>query len=57
MAAAIATMSKVAGDVNAVTGNGTPIVLEQAALKELSDSLRGRLLLSGYDGYDAARRV
>jgi len=57
LAAAIAAMSEVAGDVNAITGNGTQILLEQASLKELSDSLRGRLLLSGYDGYDAARRV
>ena len=50
-------MSEVAGDINAVTGSGTQILLEQSALKELSDSLRGQLLLSGYDGYDAARRV
>ncbi len=57
LAAAVAAMSKVAGDVNAITGAGSQILLEQSALKELSDSLRGRLLLSGYDGYDAARRV
>lgn len=57
IAAAVAAMSKVAGDVNAMTGGGGQIVLEQSAVKELSDSLRGRLLLSGYDGYDAARRV
>lgn len=57
LAAAVATMSKVAGDINAVTGSGSPILLEQSALKELSGSLRGHLLLSGYDGYDAARRV
>jgi len=57
MAAAIATMTGIAGNVDAVTGDGKPIVLEKAALQELADSLRGRLLLSGYDGYDAARRV
>ena len=57
LAAAIAAMTEVAGDVNAVTGGGSQILLEQSALKELSDSLRGRLLLSGYDGYDTARRV
>lgn len=57
LAAAIAAMSEVAGNVNAVTGNGAQIALEQSALKELSGSLRGRLLLSGYDGYDSARRV
>ncbi|HEY5774771.1 MAG TPA: FAD-binding protein [Xanthomonadales bacterium] len=57
LASAIAAMAQVVGDVNAVTGDGAQILLEQSALKELSDSLRGRLLLSGYDGYDAARRV
>ena len=57
IAAAIATMTGIAGNVDAVTGDGAPIVLEKAALQELADSLRGRLLLSGYDGYDAARRV
>jgi len=57
LAAAIATLSGIAGDVNAVTGDGAPVVLEKAALQELSDSLRGRLLLSGHDGYDTARRV
>jgi len=56
-AAAIAAMTAVAGDINAVTGSGSAILLEQSAIKELSDSLRGKLLLSGYDGYDAARRV
>ena len=50
-------MSEVAGDVNAINGAGSQILLEQSAVTELSDSLRGRLLLSGYDGYDAARRV
>ena len=57
LAAAIAAMTEVAGDINAVTGSGNAISLEQSALKELSDSLNGKLLLSGYDGYDAARRV
>jgi hypothetical protein len=57
MAAAIAAMSQVAGDVSAITGSGSHILLEQSALKELGESLRGRLLLSGYEGYDAARRV
>ncbi len=57
IAAAVAAMTKVAGDVDAITGGGGQIVLEQSAVKELSDSLRGRLLLSGYDGYEVARRV
>ena len=57
LAAALAAISEVSSNVNAVTGNGTQITLEQAAVKELSDSLRGRLLLPGVEGYDAARRV
>ena len=57
LAAAIAAMTVVAGDVNAVTGNGSQILLEKSAIQELGNSLRGRLLLSGYEGYDAARRV
>ena len=57
LAAALAAMSEVSADVNAVTGAGTQVTLEQAAVKELSDALRGRLLLPGFDGYDVARRV
>lgn len=57
MASALATMSTVAGAVNAVTGNGQQVTLEQSAVQELSDSLRGRLLLPGFEGYEEARRV
>ena len=57
LAAALASMAEVTGDVNAVTGGGAQVTLEQAALQELSQSLRGRLLLPGFEGYDVARRV
>lgn len=57
LAAALAAMSDVSGDVNAVTGGGAQVTLEQAAVKELADSLRGRLLMPGFEGYDVARRV
>jgi FAD/FMN-containing dehydrogenase len=57
IAAALAAMSEVSGDVNAVTGGGAQVTLEQAALKELKGALRGRLLLPGFEGYDQARRV
>ena len=57
LAAALAAMSEVSGDVNAVTGSGAQVTLEQAAVQELSDALRGRLLLPGFEGYDQARRV
>ena len=55
--AALAAMAEVSGNVNAVTGGGQQVTLEQAAVKELTDSLRGRLLLPGAEGYDTARRV
>jgi len=57
LAAALDALAKVSGDTLAVTGGGTEITLEQAAVKELSDSLLGRLLLPGQEGYDLARRV
>jgi len=57
LAAALESLSKVSADTLAVSGSGAQIVLEQAAVKELSDSLQGRLLLPGQEGYDVARRV
>ena len=41
--------------MRAVTGAGAEISVEGAALKELSDSLRGNLLMPGNEGYEAAR--
>ena len=55
--AAFQALTQVAGDVRAVTGNLKEISLEQAAVQELADSLRGNLLLPGNEGYDIARRV
>lgn len=57
LAAALETLSEVRDDTLAVTGDGAQVVLEKAAVKELGDSLRGRLLLPGQEGYDTARRV
>jgi hypothetical protein len=57
LAAALAAVSEAGDNVNAVTGNGTQVTLEGSAVKELGDSLRGRLLLPGAEGYDTARRV
>lgn len=56
-ASVLQALLQVTSDVNAVTGNGAEITLEQAAIQELSDSLRGHLLLTGSEGYDKARRV
>ena len=55
--AALAALSEITGNVNAVTGDGAQVTLEQAAVKELADSLRGQLLLPGHEGYEVARRV
>jgi FAD/FMN-containing dehydrogenase len=49
--------SEVKGAVDAVTGDGAQITVEQAAVKELSNSLRGQLLLPGQEGYETSRRV
>ena len=56
-ASALQALLQVTSDVSAVTGNGNVVTLEQAALQELNDSLRGHLLLTGSEGYDKARRV
>jgi FAD binding domain/Berberine and berberine like len=50
-------LTTVAGDIDAITGDGAERILKQAEVQELSDSLRGRLLLPGNDGYDTARHV
>ncbi|MFT5520298.1 MAG: FAD/FMN-containing dehydrogenase [Enterobacterales bacterium] len=55
--ASVKKMSKATSDAIAVTGEGVELTLEKAALKELSDSLRGQLLLPGQSGYDIARKV
>lgn len=53
----MAQMTEATGEVAAVTGSGTDIAIEKAAVQELSDSLRGNLLLPGNANYDIARRV
>ncbi len=55
--AALQALTQVTGDVRAVTSDRAEISLERAAVQELSDSLRGNLLLPGNEGYDVARRV
>jgi len=44
-------------DLPAVTSTGGETTLEGAAVKELADSMRGDLLMSGESGYDHARAV
>lgn len=57
LAAALQTLSEVGGAVDAVSASGRQLTLEPAALAELRDSLQGRLLLPGHEGYEQARRV
>ena len=47
--------TSVASDIDALTGDGAQVTLKRAAVQELSDSLRGRLLLPGAEAYDQAR--
>jgi FAD/FMN-containing dehydrogenase len=49
--------SQAAGGISAVTLDGRPIVIEQAAIKDLQARMRGSVLLAGDAGYDQARRV
>ena len=55
--ALLQALTQVTSNINAITGNGGDVVLEKAAVQELSDSLRGNLLLTGSEAYDNARRV
>jgi FAD/FMN-containing dehydrogenase len=55
--AAFAALTEISGDVLAVTGSRKEISIEQAAIQELADSLRGNLLLPGNAAYEKARRV
>lgn len=47
--------ASIPADIGAVTSDGAEVTLPRAAVQELSDSLRGRLLLPGNAGYDDAR--
>ena len=51
------SLTEITADVQAVSGAGSEVILEQAAVQELADSLRGSVLLPGNEGYEKARRV
>jgi FAD/FMN-containing dehydrogenase len=57
LAAIYHALTQVTADIRAVNPAGGEVVLAQTDLQALSDSLRGRLLLPGSDGYDVARNV
>ena len=54
---ALAAMLEVTSDVDALTVAGNQATLTRSAVQELSDSLRGPLLLPGNPVYDSARHV
>jgi FAD/FMN-containing dehydrogenase len=49
--------AQVPPDVPAITGDGREIVLRGSDIADLARGLRGRVLLAGNDGYEAARLV
>jgi FAD/FMN-containing dehydrogenase len=49
------TPTEVTADINALTGDGAQLTLKQPEVQELSDALKGKLLLPGSEGYDEAR--
>ena len=55
--ALLQALTQVTSNINAITGDGADVVLEKAAIQELSDSLHGNLFLTGSEGYDISRRV
>jgi len=49
------TPTTVPSDIDAVKSDGGQITLSRAVVQELSDSLKGKLLLPGSSAYDEAR--
>ncbi len=47
--------AKITGNIEAITGQGKEILLPASAVQELSDSIRGNVLLPGGKAYDEAR--
>ena len=57
LASALQALTTVSADIDAITGNGAQTILQQSTVQDLSDSLRGNLLLPGNEAYETARRV
>ena len=55
--ALLRSLTLVSSSIVGRSGDGVEVTIEKAALEELKSELRGRLLLAGNEGYDAARRV
>ena len=57
IAALLNLTTEVSADVPAIRGDGAQVILKQSAVQDLSNNLRGQLLLRGDEGYDKHRRV
>ncbi len=57
LASALQALTTVSANIDAMTGNGAQTILQQSTVQDLSDSLRGNLLLPGNAAYETARRV
>lgn len=49
--------TEVGADIDAITGSGAEVTLSQAEVQELSDSLKGKLVLPGNPAYEEARML
>ncbi len=54
---AVAAMTKIDSDLEAVTRTGGTAILEKAAIKEFQKSLTGQLVLPTSEAYDGVRKV
>jgi FAD/FMN-containing dehydrogenase len=54
---AVVATDKAIADVAAVNGDGNPITLRGAEIRELAGQMHGTVLIAGDEGYDHARQV
>jgi FAD/FMN-containing dehydrogenase len=54
---AVVATDKTIADIAAVSGDGKPITLRGAEIRELARQMQGPVMIAGDEGYDDARRV
>jgi hypothetical protein len=54
---AVVATDKTIADIAAVSGDGKPITLRGAEIRELARQMQGPVLIAGDEGYDDARRI
>jgi FAD/FMN-containing dehydrogenase len=57
LSAILGPTPRVEADIEAVTGEGTRVVLARTDVQALGEGLRGNLLLPGHASYESARRI